>query len=69
VQPEKLSEKVANTLSASKPMALRSSLRCDADAARRRGRTTLSEQKAAESVIAPARKYHNNVQKNPKPLK
>lgn len=61
VQPEKLSAKMANTLSQSNflhqtysPVQL-ASVR-DADAARRRGRTSLREQKPAESIPPPARK-------------
>jgi hypothetical protein len=71
VPPEKLSAKMANTLSASNrlhktygPMVL-ASVR-DADAARQRGRRKLREQKPTESVTAPAGKYHNSVQKKPK---
>jgi len=74
VPPEKLSSKMANTISASNrlhktyaPVVL-ASVR-DVDAARRRGRAKLREQKPAESVMAPARKYHDTVQKKPKPLK
>jgi hypothetical protein len=72
--PEKLSSKMANNLSQSNrlqkpygPVQL-ASVR-DIDATRRRGRTKLREQKPAESVMAPAGKYHDTVQKKPKPLK
>jgi hypothetical protein len=41
----------------------------DADAARRRGRARLREQKPGESVMAPAGKYHSAVQEKAKPLK
>jgi hypothetical protein len=37
-----------------------------ADAARKRGHAKLREQNTAKSVIAPAQKYHNGVQKKPK---
>ena len=74
VPPEKLAAKMANTLSASNrlhktyaPVVL-GSVR-DADAARKRGRAKLREQKPTESVTAPAGKYHHTVQKKPKPLK
>lgn len=72
--PEKLSSKMANTLSASNrlhktygPIVLQSVR--DVDDARRRGRAKLREQKPAESITAPAGKYHTAVQKKPKPLK
>jgi hypothetical protein len=74
VPPEKLSTKMANTISASNrlhrsyaPVVL-TSVR-DVDAARGRGRSKLREQKPTESVTAPAGKYHNTIQKKPKPLK
>jgi hypothetical protein len=72
--PEKLSTKMANTLSASNrlhktygPVVLQSVR--EVDDARRRGRTKLREQKPDESVTAPAGKYHTAVQRNRKPLK
>jgi hypothetical protein len=72
--PEKLSSKMANTLSASNrlhktygPIILQSVR--EVDDARRRGRAKLREQKPAKSVTAPAEKYHNSVQQKPKPLK
>jgi hypothetical protein len=62
VSPEKLSKKMANTLSASNrlhhtyaPVQL-ASVR-DADDARKLGRAKLREQKPNESIRAPAQKY------------
>jgi hypothetical protein len=67
VAPTDLSSKMANSISQSTrlqktygPVQL-ASVR-DADAARRRGRTRLREQKPDESVMAPAGKCHNVVQ-------
>jgi hypothetical protein len=72
-QPEKLSSKMANSLSASNklhktyaPVQL-AAVR-NVDAARKRGRSKLREQTSAKSVTAPAEKYHNAVQKKPKSL-
>ena len=74
VAPTDLSNKMANSISQSArlqqtygPVQL-ASVRAT-DAARRRGRAKLREQKPDKSVTAPARKYHNSVQLNAKSLK
>jgi hypothetical protein len=74
VAPTDLSSKMANSILQSTrlqktygPVQL-ASVR-DADAARRRGRAKLREQKPDESVMAPAGKCYNAVQTNAKPLK
>ena len=60
VTPEKLSSKMANTISASNQLhktygpVILASVR-DADAARQRGRAKIREQKPAKSLRAPAR--------------
>ena len=72
--PEKLSSKMANTISASNRLhktyapVMLASVR-DVDAARQRGRVKLREQKGEKSVTALDQKYHNRVQQHRKPLK
>lgn len=72
--PEKLSSKMANSLSTSNrlhktyaPVQLANVREVDAE--RRRGRTKLREQNPAESVMTPAGECHNDVHRVTKPLK
>jgi hypothetical protein len=74
IQPEKLSNKMANTLSSSNrlhktygPVQL-ASVR-EVDEARRAGRAKIREQTPAESVTAPARKVSHERSVKRKPLK
>jgi hypothetical protein len=74
VPPEKLSSKVANTLSASNKLhatyaQVQLASVCDVDAARKVGRRELREQNRAESIPAPAKKYPNAVHQKAKALK
>lgn len=72
--PEKLSSKMANSLSTSNRLhktyvpVMLASVR-DIDSARKRGRAKLREQKSDESIPAPARKRSDHVQQKPKSLK